>query len=863
MSESLYELWDTQKRIDNVQTINDFVCGIVQIQSTYTNEFDWQKYAQMYPDLKSGGFETEIQLYEHWIQYGEKEGRCAGIIDSNESYTSFHEKSYMDINKKILRNNKLPLYTHWCTYGRLHNLPVTDSLTHTNKRVTILNDINMFINNSHNIQFSKLLNDELKLFDWEYYLDTYPDVFNDGITTQISAFVHWIIYGKRECRIPNKVEQERLDVANKKVEQERHDAANKKVEQERLDVANKKVEQERLDVANKKVEQERMDAANKKAEQKRTDAANKKAEQERTDAKQREFQYDINHIPAYIINLKERVDKKIDTIEQMKNAGIVDYNVFTAYDKDCSVVSEKYEEYNDKYINSQIRTTLYNSQRLYKVISSIGAMGLIYTTIELFKSLQTQNANYVMICEDDIKFHSDFKNRFKQYKYELKDRDLLYLGFNNHIPSINQNLLNTTTQLSHQITYPEDRNSYYGTYGYICSKKFREKVIELGIDWFIKNNSTIDYGYNQFVWKKLVSGAVPTGEQYIMPDIFDPYCINKNRQNKDKFYTNRYIDVAKYNHIPYFEHTFVFIIPSYNNSEWIERNLQSIFDQTYVKWKIIYINDNSTDDTHDKFMNLSKGHMDKITYIQNTTKYGQAFNRYRAYNRCEDNDICIMLDGDDWLASPFVLQYLIYFMHINNVNVTYGHFQSYSKGVLTPYVSENTKHGYSDKVVKEGTYRSDIWRGMHLRVMCAKYLKRIDPMDFIMTDNSFIYCATDMVESFAVLELSKGTQAKNSEVLCTYNRENSIQYPTSYYHEQDKEGKTRIYAKVKGMKSYRDRSVRTKVAIVYVDDPNIKQHIKKFRESLIHDTDLFLCIKNEMSLYSDKLGEYEIVMFIE
>jgi len=833
MNTNLYEIWNTQKRIDNLETMIETIYNIVRITYLYVNEFDWKKYAQMYPDLKENGIVTETQLYNHWIQYGNKEGRCAGIVGSVLPYEDFDYIQYaLYCNYDLQQGSKTELYDDWCVNGRYENLCLTDistihKCTHTEEHIQVSDNVNIFVMDTYNKQFVQCLKDEIALFDWKYYLTKYPDLLQFGYEKYSDAFFHWIIHGKNENRFPN----EKCDI-------EFHQVLEKL-----------------------KIQKENEDALNKQKQKEKEDALAKHKQREKQEKEQ--FERDIKNIPAYIINLKERVDKKIDTIYQLEQGGIVNPVVFKAYDKNHTPVAKNYDEYNEKYQNGSIRTTLYNSRRLYKVISSIGAMGLIYTTVELFKSLQDKDVNYVMICEDDIKLHKDFKTRFQSYKRELNGRDILYLGFNNHIPAINKKLLTAKNKRSHQITYPEDRNSYYGTYGYICSKKFRQKIIELGVDWFIRHNSTIDYGYNQLIWEKQLVGAVPTGEQYIMPDIFDPYCINKNRQNKGQFYKNRHIDVTKFNQIPYYNHTFVFIVPSFNNSEWIERNLQSIFEQTYVNWKIIYINDNSTDDTHDKFMELSKSHMDKITYIQDTTKYGQAFNRYRAYNLCEDSDICIMLDGDDWLASPFVLQYLVYFMHINQVDVTYGHFQSYSNGVLSPYISENTKHGYSDEVVKKGTYRSDIWRGMHLRVMRAKYLKRVDPMDFIMSDGSFIYCATDMVESFTALELSKGTHAKISEVLYTYNLENSVQYPTSYYHEKDKSAKQKIYSDVKRLKSYRNRVVKNKVAVVYVDDSNFKKHLEKYRDELMEDTDLFLCLTDEVSNYANKIGGYETIMFIE
>ena len=49
----------------------------------------------------------------------------------------------------------------------------------------------------------------------------------------------------------------------------------------------------------------------------------------------------------------------------------------------------------------------------------------------------------------------------------------------------------------------------------------------------------------------------------------------------------------------YVEYKFVVFVPSYNNAEWCRRNLDSIFQQDYKKYRVIYVDDASTDGTYD------------------------------------------------------------------------------------------------------------------------------------------------------------------------------------------------------------------------------------------------------------------------
>jgi hypothetical protein len=56
--------------------------------------------------------------------------------------------------------------------------------------------------------------------------------------------------------------------------------------------------------------------------------------------------------------------------------------------------------------------------------------------------------------------------------------------------------------------------------GNICNRYFRNQVLELGIEWVVKNDNTLDYGYNMIrKQNKLKFGSV-TGEHLVIPDIF-------------------------------------------------------------------------------------------------------------------------------------------------------------------------------------------------------------------------------------------------------------------------------------------------------------------------------------------------------
>lgn len=796
--ESIQYLYESNTRIDPSIVISEHLKNSVQIIYSYINEFDYKKYFMMYPDLNKAGITSELEAYEHWIECGKKEGRCAGIIDSQEAYEYFEWESYLKLNTDLHDIGivtHLDAYMHWCTVGRNDYRPVTQPTnikihTNTTMKLKIVETVHIFTNIEDNKKWIKILTDDLQYnLKYIYYLSNYPDLEKGGILSFYDAYIHWVMHGKLEGR---------------------HGSPQPTKPTVDIDTSIS----------------------------------------------------DSKTLPMYIIILSTRIDKKMDMIHQINNISYTNFEFFIACDKNNPVVQEKYSYYEKAFEENKIRTTpmFYKTNAKRKVIGSIGAVGLIQSTIELFKQIEKKKQNHVIICEDDAQFHKAFKYMLKPVRLLMHETDMVYLGYNSHIPSINNIIVNDDSKLIEKIPKHEGLNTLYGTYGYICSSNFRKKIIELGINWFIENNCTIDYGYNVLYRNGSVTGAVPTGEHLIIPDIFDDDAINGNRSNKESFYTDRCIECANY--YPQIENKikFVFIIPSYNNEKWIDKNLNSIFDQTYANWRIIYVNDNSTDNTNSLFQQLSASYQAKITYLNNSKKFGQAFNRYRCYNMCDDDEICIMLDGDDWLPHKYVLSYLNKFMVYYNVDVTYGRFEVYLNNKLTPF---NGSADYSLSIIESGKYRSDAWRATHLRVMKAKYLKRIRPTDFLDEAGDFIICSTDMVESFACLEQCNGKHKMCPEITMVYNKDNSMLFAeTSHYSNINKDKKTATQKNVRDLPSYKNEKKKKKVVVVDVNDPLFKTHINSYRQTFQKECDLFIYTNDDLQYYIKRLNTYDDIIYI-
>jgi glycosyltransferase involved in cell wall biosynthesis len=212
------------------------------------------------------------------------------------------------------------------------------------------------------------------------------------------------------------------------------------------------------------------------------------------------------------------------------------------------------------------------------------------------------------------------------------------------------------------------------------------------------------------------------------------------------------------------------VIPSYNNRQWYEQNLASVCAQKYDNFRAIYVDDGSSDQTGElvaRFLaDQAVGH--RIRLIRNTVRVGALENLYRSIHACDDQEIVILLDGDDWLAHPGVLQTLNAVYSDSHCWLTYGQYVSWPEPVP----------GYSRpipaRITDTNTFRAYDWCASHLRSFYAWLFKRINREDLISPWGTFYPMAWDQALMFPMLEMA-GHRAKFiPDVLYTYNAANPL-----------------------------------------------------------------------------------------
>jgi glycosyltransferase involved in cell wall biosynthesis len=229
---------------------------------------------------------------------------------------------------------------------------------------------------------------------------------------------------------------------------------------------------------------------------------------------------------------------------------------------------------------------------------------------------------------------------------------------------------------------------------------------------------------------------------------------------------------------------FKIVITSYNNENWTELCLNSVKNQTYTNYQVLFFNDGSTDNTLNKSIETINNdcRFKVIDFNKNNTKSWIFANILDQY--IEDNDIVLFLDGDDWLSSDEVLNAINQYYELNDCWVGYGGMVVWNGGEETtePY-PQNSE--FPIQIKSNRDYRKDTWRSSHVKTMRGFIWKSIEKKDFIsVQDNQYILGPDDLVIMFNALEK------------CTVDKICRFDFPTYVYnHHQTNVGRIEEHQK--------------------------------------------------------------------
>ena len=177
----------------------------------------------------------------------------------------------------------------------------------------------------------------------------------------------------------------------------------------------------------------------------------------------------------------------------------------------------------------------------------------------------------------------------------------------------------------------------------------------------------------------------------------------------------------------------------------------------------------STDRSHELAEQVIDGDP-RFTLIKNTEKKYALANIVDAIDSSDSSneDVIILLDGDDWLSSTNTLGCL-------NRYYSEGSWLTYGSYIYHPWGAKGVEPSvYPDQVVENNAYRSDSWRASHLRTFRKDLWDRIDKKDLKDTDGKFYEMTYDQAIMLPLLEMAGRKATYVPEVLHVYNKENPL-----------------------------------------------------------------------------------------
>lgn len=221
----------------------------------------------------------------------------------------------------------------------------------------------------------------------------------------------------------------------------------------------------------------------------------------------------------------------------------------------------------------------------------------------------------------------------------------------------------------------------------------------------------------------------------------------------------------KANPYPLKNHPFVIVIIGANNGASLQKTLDSVFSQNYEHFRVVYIDDASDDGSFELARDLiyDSKFLADVTLAHNEEKLGVLANLFRAVQSCKDEEIVVVLHGEDWLAHEWVLQRLNAYYADPDLWLTYGQyrdFPNFQAGSCRPFRLQDWKeHGF----------RGHSFITSHLKTFYAGLFKKIREGDFIY-QGKFLPAHAEMAYMVPMLEMAKEHFQFIPEILYISNR---------------------------------------------------------------------------------------------
>jgi glycosyltransferase involved in cell wall biosynthesis len=209
----------------------------------------------------------------------------------------------------------------------------------------------------------------------------------------------------------------------------------------------------------------------------------------------------------------------------------------------------------------------------------------------------------------------------------------------------------------------------------------------------------------------------------------------------------------------------VILTTTFNCENYIERSLLSIMSQSYKDFKCYITDDLSTDTTVD-IIKKTISDDPRFILIENKTKWFQPgnYDQVIRWRNIDGDEICVEVDGDDWLPNSNVLSNVNKIYEDQNVWMTSGSFR-YHDG----------RSGFANPPKADVNVRNQTFTLSHLRTWKSWLWKKINVEDLKDDKGNYWDVAGDLSFMFPMFEMSGLEHFKFiDEINYIYNESNPI-----------------------------------------------------------------------------------------
>lgn len=213
------------------------------------------------------------------------------------------------------------------------------------------------------------------------------------------------------------------------------------------------------------------------------------------------------------------------------------------------------------------------------------------------------------------------------------------------------------------------------------------------------------------------------------------------------------------------------VVPSFNSVDFLPKTLQSIENQTFKDYQVCVVDDGSTIPKQKEIILefCKRNHWKFLFHEKNLHSLCSIIHGIEQLN-CDDEDVIVLVDGDDWLAHERVFEKLHEIYTNNDLLLTWGQCEIYPQK-QTPM---KFAQAIPNMVIDRKLFREIPFAFWHLRSFKYKLWRNIKDQDLRDINGEYFKIQGDKAFLFPMLEMAGKKIRFIPETLYIYNIANPL-----------------------------------------------------------------------------------------